>query len=97
MRERSIFTLYVQHSLDLEVSYLWVVCPFSTALLGWVGHPNPAPGHTEERLLRGCCSSAVSGTRRMMEAEQMVKLDEACVCSTLTFLPGRARQGLETS
>lgn len=32
-----------------------------------------------------------------MEAEQMVKLDEACVCSTLTFLPVRARQGLEPS
>lgn len=33
----------------------------------------------------------------MMEAEQMVKLDEACVCSTLTFLPARAQQGLEPS
>lgn len=46
MRERSIFTLYVpyvKHSLDLEVSYLWVDCPAPTALLAGAGPPNPAP------------------------------------------------------
>lgn len=73
MRERSIFTLhvqYVKHSLDLEVSYLWwVLCPAPMALLlGQIPteQARHGAGHAEERLLRGCCSSAFSGWRRMM-------------------------------
>lgn len=63
-------------------------CPHGTPGRGWASQPCS---------LWGWSSSGFSGRRMMMEAEQMVKLDEACVCSTLTFLPARAQQGLEPS